>query len=453
MMKDRQEVYVRQTLARPERRRLRQPHAGAAVRNLTQGRNDSLTEMLFFASYGVFLVISILAFSFFAKQVNGLSHSLVAVVCIGHLLLKEMLMEHHSQRELWGLALCLTCFLIVLQAGQGAEEICFAFQVLYIFCARDIPFDRIARFTIVVAGTICAFIVVCSMLGIVDNVVIWSKQSDRVRECLGFRYALYLPAIFMNLVALWICERREKITLPSVAALLALNQWIYERTASRAAYGITAALLAAAVALKYLPVLTKRLRPLFFLMIGSYPAAAGISLWLTVNYDSSIPWMRWLNGYLSDRLQLGKSSLQTYGVSLFGQDITWVGYGLDMNGHPLAGDYNFVDCLYLQLLQHYGLVFFVLFLGVMVLFLYGCYWCKAYYLLTVLSVVAFHCMLNDLAQYMPFHTFWLAIGPVLLGTEAGRVASAARYVAPLSHRKWRGSLERHPHGTGHKRRA
>lgn len=377
----------------------------------------SLAELLYFTSYGVFLIISILAFSFFAKQVNGIPHVLVVVVCVGLLVLKELTTGYYNRRELWSLVLCVALFLIVLRVGRDVEELCIAFQIFYIFCARDISFDRIARFTILVTGTLCVVIVGCSLLGIVRNVVLIQEETNRVRECLGFRYALYLPTLFMNVVALWVCERRERISVPGAAVLLLINQWIYERTMSRAAYGITIALLAVALLLKYVPGLVKHLRPLFFLMVFSYPAAAGSSLWLTAHYDKSIPWMGRLDESLSARLQFGKESMKTYGFSLFGEDITWVGNGLDMDGYPMAGKYNFVDCLYLQMLQHFGFFFFVAYLAVMVLLLYRCYQRQAFCLMTVLTAVAFHCMLDDLAQYLPFHSFWLAVGPMLLGEE------------------------------------
>lgn len=390
---------------------------------MTRHARYSLSEVFFFTAYGVFLVISVLAFSFFAKQVNGIPHIMIALVCIGLLALKEVKTKQYRPSELLGLALCALLFLIVLRVGRDVEEICMAFQIFYIFSARDISFERIARFTIAVTGATCVFVVGCSFLDVIPNVVLLQEQVglERLRQCLGFRYALYLPGLYTNLVALWIWLKQEQISLWSVALLLAVNQWIYSSTCSRAAYVIVIGLLTVALVLRFLPHLAERVRALFVVLIFAYPIAAALALGVTDGYDKSNAFMVTLDSFLNNRLFLGKSSMSTYGLTLFGQDIQWIGFGLDMDGKLIAGTYNYVDCLYLQLLQHYGLFFFVVYALVMMATMYRCYQQRDYYMMIILTVAATQCMLDDLNQYLPFHTFLLAIGSTLMGTERAHV--------------------------------
>lgn len=383
----------------------------------------SISEVLFFTAYGVFLVLSVLAFSFFAKQVNGIPHVMIVLVCLGLLALKEVRTRRYRRPELLGLTLCALLFVIVLRVGRDVDEICMAFQIFYIFAARDMEFERVARFTIAVTGATCVFVVGCSMLDIIPNVVLLQEYIglERIRECLGFRYALYLPGLYANLVSLWVCIRREHVSLLSAALLLAVNQWIYDSTGSRAAYVIVISLITTALVLRFFPRLTERIRPLFVALIFAYPIAAGVSLGLTDSYNQSNSFLVALNRLLSNRLRFGKNSIDTYGLTLFGQDIQWIGGGLDMDGKLIPGTYNYVDCLYLQLLQHYGLFFFVVYIVVMMVTMYRCYQQRYYYMMIVLTVAAAQCMLDDLNQYLPFNTFWLAIGSVLMGTEKTRV--------------------------------
>lgn len=374
-----------------------------------------LSEVLYFTSYGIFMVFGILMSTFYAKYVDGVPHQIMTVVCLGLLVLKELTTQRHSHRELFGLGVCLLLFLISVRVGVGLEEKFIAFLFLYIFCARNLTFHRIAQFTIAVTGIVCVFVVGSSMLGLIDNVVLVQDNTNRVRECLGFRYALYLPTFFMNVVALWICDRKEQISTLSVVALLLINWWIYDRTISRTIYVFSMLLLVAALVLKYWPRLAERLRPLFFLTVFSYPAAAAISLLLTMKYDSSVPWMKALNRALSTRLSLGKNSIEEYGFTLFGESIPWVGNGLDVNGNASTKEYTYVDCFYLQVLQHFGILFSVICMGLVIWLMYRCYKRREYYLLIAFTVVAAHCMLDDLAQYLPYNTFWLVAGPMLLG--------------------------------------
>lgn len=391
----------------------------------------SLSEVLFFTAYGVFLVVSVLAFSFFAKQVNGIPHILLVLVCLGLLALKEAETSRYSRAELLGLALCTLLFVIVLRVGRDVDEICMAFQIFYVFAARDISFERISRFTIAVTGATCVFVVGCSLLDVIPNVVLLQEQVglERFRQCLGFRYALYLPGLYTNLVALWVCLKRERISLWSVALLLVLNRWIYNSTCSRTAYVIVMVLLAAALVLRFLPQLPEQLHALFVALIFAYPIGAAVSLTVTDSYDRSSTLMSLLDSIFNNRLRLGKNSMTTYGLTLFGENIHWVGFGLDMNGRQIPGAYNYVDCLYLQLLQHYGLIFFLIYIALMMATMYRCYQQREYYLLIVMTVAAAQCMLDDLSQYLPFNTFWFVTGAVLLGKERPR--ESARLVSRI----------------------
>ena len=64
-----------------------------------------------------------------------------------------------------------------------------------------------------------------------------------------------------------------------------------------------------------------------------------------------------INAAFSNRPYFGKIALETYGVSLFGQPITWL-TGTD--GTKVSGmDYFYVDSSYLQVLVRYGVIMLV----------------------------------------------------------------------------------------------
>ena len=70
-------------------------------------------------------------------------------------------------------------------------------------------------------------------------------------------------------------------------------------------------------------------------------------------FDAASPFWQKLDQFLTSRLTLGSSAIQTYGINLFGHDITWVGRALVEEDLP----YNFVDSSYIQILLTEGALF------------------------------------------------------------------------------------------------
>ncbi len=119
---------------------------------------------------------------------------------------------------------------------------------------------------------------------------------------------------------------------------------------------------------------------------------------------------------MGNRLNLGQYSLLEYGISAWGKQIAWVGNGLDVYGNRATGSYLWVDCLYVQVLQRYGVIFFDYFLISNDNYYVGLLSEKKnYMLLILLSLIAVHCMIDDLQLYLHYNTFWFAIGSLLLG--------------------------------------
>ena len=78
------------------------------------------------------------------------------------------------------------------------------------------------------------------------------------------------------------------------------------------------------------------------------------------------------------------------------------------------GTYNYVDCLYVMLLLRYGLVFFVIFIGILTITCIYLYKKKEYYLLLLMAILSLHGIIDDLMIYLYYNTFWLVIGKMIL---------------------------------------
>lgn len=368
-------------------------------------------DRLFFLSYGLFLVISILNASFFYRYYEGKPCMWLQILCMV-LLVGYEYRNGFLRAQQWVPGLVLAAMtMISLRVSIGSMTRMVPMMFTYIYCARRIPFPKIARFTLKYSIITVAVIVSSSLLGIIDNVVVY--KSGRVREFLGFRYALYLPGLLLNMTMLWIYLKKYTVSLVGTLLWAAVNWIVYLLTDSRISFVMAEAMLVVALLMKWLPGLVRRLRPVFAALIPSFLVFGGFSLVMTLTYDRTVQWMRQLNSFLEGRLNLGQKSLEKYGVSLFGEAIEWVGNGLDSAGNSVEATYDYVDCLYIKVLQQDGILFTLALVALLTWSMYLLWKRREHHILIISAVVAAHCVLDDLSFALHYNTFWIANGLVI----------------------------------------
>lgn len=372
-------------------------------------------DRLYFWSFGLFMVTSILSTSFYYRYFIGYPYMWMQMICAVLLVGYEVRSgEWNDWRGIdWKpLGAIAVMFALALYNSIGNLTRLVAFMFLYIYSARNIPFAKIVRFTLKVSIITVSVIVFSGYLGIIENVV--AAKGGRIREYLGFRYALFLPGILLNMTGLWIYLRKDTITVPGALVWAVINWFVYYKTDSRISFVIAEVLLIAALAMRFLPKWVDKLKPIWFVMSTSFFLFGAFSLVMTLAYDSTIPWMRKLNSMLESRLKLGHNSVEQYGFTFFGQDIEWIGNGLDAFGNAVTGTYTYVDCMYVKILQRYGILFTLLLVVLLSWSMYRLYKRKEYHLLLISASVAAHCVLDDLSFALHYNTFWIALGVVLL---------------------------------------
>lgn len=368
-------------------------------------------DVLYFISYGLFLITSLLSASFFYSWFVGYPYSWIQATCLALLILREYRIGAFRQHWI-GLIVILVLTVLALQYTTGNLTRLVPLMLFYIYGARNIHFFRIARFSLWVSSLVVAIVVFSGYLGIIDNVVV--AKGTRVREYLGFRYALYLPGILLNMIALWIYLRRDKVSITGVVLWTVANTFVYLRTDSRISFVLAEALLVVALLLRFAPVLKDGLHWLWGTLTASYILCAVFSYVFTGIYNGTVPWMRRLNSMLESRLSLGKRSLEDHGFGLFGRHISWVGNGLDAFGNAGGGSYNYVDCFYVKILQRYGILFTAGLLGLLTWAMVRIWKRRDYLLLLICASVAAHCILDDLSFALHYNTFWIAMGMAIL---------------------------------------
>ena len=376
-------------------------------------------ELLFFISYTVYLIYMILSVSFYSRYIASVWKP-VFILCIGLLVLYELVRNGLTVKNLLALGIIVLFFVNIVRVGQGTSQNAVAAVLFYMFCARKISFRKISRITIWISGLLLAFIIVSSYAGIIPNYV---GEGERRREYLGFLYALYGPSLMSNITCLWVYRKKEKLTFSGALVLALVNYLIFRKTDARLCFLLTMLALFFGLFLRKHGRFILRRKLICYVMVFSFILACALSFALTVNYQPSVSWMAKINSIFGSRLSLGKESLTSIGVSPFGNPgIKWVGNGLNMYGEKSSDTYLYVDSYYIQVTQRFGYIFMGVILIVCTVAAYRAYKRKDIYMLSVLFLLAVRFMIDDLYMFLHYNTVWMAVGMLAF---SGRVHSEA----------------------------
>ena len=376
-------------------------------------------EKVFIIAYTIYMVYAMLSNTFFYAYFPE-TFKYVLLLCILLLLMQEFRNPRMARSTFWGFAGLYSIVLLIMLRAKGETHRSFACVFAFAVAARTIDFKKIARVTLLIALTMIGLTVISALLGIIPNYL--EHAPNRDRYYIGYLYSLYGPAYMLNATLLVIYIRGEKIRRRDLFLLFLANYWIFRQTDARLSFYMSVAAIGIGFIMRRGRYVI-RLQTIARLLIPSYIVSFLISVGLSLFYSSDVSWLRTLNYQLGGRFHLGKASLAQYGVSLFGNShIEWVGHGLYYTGQASAKEYSYVDSLYLQFLQRYGLVFVVVFLILLTMLMYVCYKRHDYMLVIILAFIAYHGIIDNLVLYLHFNTFWLLIGPVLFGYLRQRMA-------------------------------
>lgn len=363
----------------------------------------SMRDTLFFLSYGVFLGASILSLSFYYKFFNGLAYKGIMTLCIAVLLFRELISTVYTVRRLTGIGISIILILMVWFNTQGATRSTLICMIVLIYGSRNIHFIKIAKFSLFLSCMLCAFIILSSQAGIIDDYVYISNEG-RVRHYMGFRYSLYGPAILYNIIMLSYYIYSKKWKWRYIFLLTLVNMWVFIQTNSRTSFVLACLILLCAV-FKKVKIPSLGLKRIFFYWVTiSFSLLFVLSIYLTISYTGK-PWQQKLDRILDTRISLANASYQEHGISLAGKDIHWVGNGLNAKGEQDVGMYSYVDNLYMQMLQRYGVLFTFIAIFLLTRIMYKSFRRRDYDLMFILMLISMKSIIDDQALWLYYNTF------------------------------------------------
>lgn len=370
----------------------------------------SFEEILFYVSFSIFFIFSMISFTFLYQYIPKSIYKGFLILSILIALFREMYINKYSLKSLLGALFGALLMVNVMKTTSGLNLV--ALQIILIYFFRNVSFSKIAKLSLFLSGFILFTVIFLSKLGIITNYLEIS-WNGRIRNYLGFRYSLYAPAIFLNIIALFLGIKKEKTYYFEWIILFAINYWIYKQTDSRLSFFSGLLMILLGLILKIKPDILEKFKRILLLLIPIVMILPIFSYYIAVNFSTSNTILLKINKVFGNRLWLTQKSLNTYGYSLFGQRIHWQGNGLDETGNYITTNYLYVDNLYMQILQRYGLMFLLVLMVIIVFVLYKLYQKNQFILYVIVISTLLHSLIDDLVIYTCFNSFWFLVGSII----------------------------------------
>lgn len=371
----------------------------------------SVPEHLTLVALGIFLIVSILDVTFYVQYFPSTAHKLVIAFSLFLLFIKESFKKKYNYSDLIGMFVTLLIYLFVGKMSGFGSNI--AIGILFIYALRDIPFKKLAKTSLVISVCLLLFVIISSKLGIIPSYV--EVSGTRLRSYLGFRYALYPSILLMDIVAIVFYLKQNRIRYWQWFLLVLSVYWIYVQTDSRLTFYSSCILLICNLLIKWFPNGLSKLGHVLNVFKPTFIINALVSFWVAFTYLNSSnffvnDFFYKLNNMLGGRIYLANKSLQLFGFGWFGRPVEWNGNGLTVEGVRNYQTYLYVDNLYIQILQKYGLLILALMVSLLTLTLFKVVQKRQWVLALILILMSFHSMIDDLNLYLYNNIFWILLG-------------------------------------------
>ena len=310
-------------------------------------------ELFFWISYYVYISISILYNTVLLKYIDPI-YSYVKIFCLVNLIMCEIFYNKWKLKT--ALSLLVASVLIVLSMKINQSSV--MMTIAFIYFGRTVDFKKIAKKTIILTSILLFTVIFLAKIGVLINYV--GTISGRTRNYLGFRYALYAPAFFTNIVMLICYIKKEKFKIFNAVIIILVDLFLYYETKSRLSFVATILVVICTLisSKKKNNILNNKI--IRKIMKNSYIIFGLATIVLTMIY---VYWpnqiISTINRIMMGRISMNSKALKVYGLNMFPRTVRMVGAGLNANGETIisSNNYFYIDSLYIKFLVQYGIVF------------------------------------------------------------------------------------------------
>ena len=373
--------------------------------------NMTVFEWLFLIGYSIIVSIGIFANS----QISysdwwGRTYSIVIGISLILMIAGFVFYSSISKRAfILGIILIVLCVLIRQESDRGKEIMIFTAVT---FLGGLVDWKKTVRIFFVISSCSVAIILILYACGVLYPEYIGRSGEDTVRYYLGFTYTAIPANYYFHIVLAYFFIKKSKINLVETIIVLATNYFLYVYTDTNAVfYGILGLIIVLWVyrcfpqifRLKYLKVLTVIVVPLLTATMVA----------LSYMYTPMNSTFTKLDKLLNNRLALGNTAIEKYGIHLFGNDVTWSNY-TGRYGENVYDKYFFVDSSYVNILLTFGIVILVIICVGYALLGRKLFEEKRYMSCIVLILFAIHCATDHHLFEVRYNPFMVLLGFIFI---------------------------------------
>ena len=285
----------------------------------------------------------------------------LTVIGVVLVLMHLMLAKDIKKKEI--LAMLVVTFVFMMSHYVSGYDFLVDLLIL-ILGAYRVNFRNILKTYIAVWSVLLVVTIIGAMTGLAENLVYYQGEGgERVRMALGICYPTDLAAYVVFLMFTYVCVRDEYITYLEIGVMAVLAGAVYYITDARTDFIVMemtafATLFIKKISQKHKYILENKIIKIMYYIIPVMVCT--ISWWITAIFTYENAFLTKLNdGFISNRLSMGKQAIDDYGITLFGKYVIEMGYG---GSTDVNKPYFFIDSSYISIGIKYGIIMLILFM-------------------------------------------------------------------------------------------
>ena len=237
------------------------------------------------------------------------------------------------------------------------------------------------------------------------SVLVYEADRNVIRNLFGFSWAFHAPNLLLFVYLQFIYIKKSNIKLTHILIFWTLSIFFSYITKTRTPLILTIGASLIVMLVKHSRRFGRIINKQQFFFKSLPFIAFAISLYFTLAYDNTTV-LNEINTILHNRLLLANNAYEKYGITFWGQEISWVGSQFLTE---TTFEYNFVDNAYMQILIKNGIFVTAFTLIIYYIMLKKSLKTQDYYLTITLAVVIIYGMINPCLLDLTMNPFLLLI--------------------------------------------
>lgn len=308
----------------------------------------NVSRLIFYISFIFIVFAKFIQQTVYIEKIDFLNITtriIIVFACI-FLIFKYIIDKHSTESIIYS-----TLILIVAGLISYITSGWYVIMVLAILLInmKNINIGKLIIIWIIEISILMLFIAISYKLGVIGETVIsWDRDTGIDRYTLGYNYTTFSSNYFFHLTIFYLYIKGNLIKYLELGVLALLNIYLYNLTNTKAAVIYSALAIILVILIKKFN-FSKGVSYInkFSMFVGGF--VAGLLTYL-YKYDSAI--ISEINVILSGRLYYGYKGIEEYGITLFGQKITWITEVI----LDSELQYNYIDSSYLNIMFNYGII-------------------------------------------------------------------------------------------------